>query len=66
MTQHFLTIPQLAKLLGVSYAAAYAHVDRGHVPAIRFGNVWVIANSDAEHFIKNRRPAGRPKKAAAQ
>jgi len=39
-----ITIPQLAKLLGVSRIAIYRKVKKGLIPANKVGNIYVISD----------------------
>jgi len=38
----YMTIPQLAKLLGVSRITVYKKVKKGDIPALRIGRVYAI------------------------
>lgn len=40
-----ITIPQLAKLLGVSRIAIYKKVKKGLIPAKKAGNIYIISDS---------------------
>lgn len=40
----FITIPELAKLLGVSRIAVYHRVKKGQIPAIKIGRTYVITD----------------------
>ncbi len=66
MNQKYLTVLQIAELLGLTKQDIHHHIDKGHLKATRFGNVYAILASDFENFKQNRRPVGRPKKASAQ
>ena len=41
----YLTIPQLAKLLGISRIAVYKKVKKGQIEAIKIGRNYVISKS---------------------
>lgn len=40
----YVTIPQLANLLGVSRIAIYRRVKKGKIPAIKIGGTYVISD----------------------
>lgn len=40
-----ITIPQLAKLLGLSRIAIYKKVKKGLIPAKKVGNIYIISDS---------------------
>ena len=40
----YVTIPELAKLLGVSRIAVYNRVKKGQIPAIKIGRTYVITD----------------------
>ena len=42
----YITIPQLAKMLGISNAAVYKKVKSGQIKATRIGKNYVISDSD--------------------
>jgi len=42
----YLTIPELAKLLGVSRIAIYNRVKKGQIPAIKIGRTYVITDQE--------------------
>ena len=43
-TEKYLTIPELAKLLGVSRIAVYRRVKKGQIPATKIGRTYVITD----------------------
>ena len=47
--EKYLTIPELAKLLGVSRIAIYNRVKKGQIPASKIGKTYVIT----DHTIAN-------------
>lgn len=49
--EKFITIPQLAKLLGVSRIAVYARVKKGQIPAFRIGRTYVIADKTINEIV---------------
>jgi excisionase family DNA binding protein len=42
--ERYLTIPELAKLLGVSRIAIYNRVKKGQIPASKIGKTYVITD----------------------
>ena len=40
----YITIPELAKLLGVSRIAIYKRVKKGQIPATKIGRTYVITD----------------------
>ena len=42
--EDYITIPQLAKMLGVSRIAVYKKVKNGQIPARKVGRMYVIAD----------------------
>jgi len=49
--QKYITIPQLAKLLGLSRIEVYRKVRKGQIPAIRIGRNYAISDSDVAHIL---------------
>jgi excisionase family DNA binding protein len=42
MKEEYITIPQLAKLLGISRIAVYKKVKKGEIKAIKIGRIYAI------------------------
>ncbi|HUF98203.1 MAG TPA: helix-turn-helix domain-containing protein [Ilumatobacter sp.] len=51
----WLSIPEVAKRLGVSVRTLYAIVNRGELTAYRFGRVYRIMSADIDKFLDNVR-----------
>lgn len=49
----YLSIPEAAKLLGISRIALYKQVKTGKFPAERAGRSYVIASEEIEHILSN-------------
>jgi len=49
--ENSITIPQLAKLLGVSRIAIYKKVKNGQIPAKKAGKVYIISDSVVEDIL---------------
>ena len=50
-TQNYITIPQLAKLLGVSRIAIYNRVRKGQIPAIKIGRDYAITDQTVAEIL---------------
>lgn len=62
--ERLLTYDQVGKLLGVSSRTVWTFVDRGDLPAVRFGNSVRIDPTDLRAFIE--RSKGGPIHSAAE
>ncbi len=47
----YITIPELAKLLGLSRIEVYRKVRKGQIPAIRIGRNYAISDRDVTHIL---------------
>ena len=47
-----LTVPETAKLLGISRAHAYELIARNELPAVRLGRRLVVARKAIEHLLQ--------------
>ena len=50
----YITIPQLAKLLGISRIAVYKKVKSGQIPAERIGRTYVISDRYMSNILSKR------------
>ena len=50
-TENYLTIPELAKLLGVSRIAIYNRVKKGQIPATKIGRTYVITDETVASIL---------------
>lgn len=50
----FITIPQLAKLLGISRIAVYNQVKGGKIAATRVGRIHVISDQTVREVLRKR------------
>jgi len=57
----YITIPQLAKMLGISRIAVYKKVKSGQIKAMRIGKSYVISDSDIVYILAGKLN-GRDKK----
>jgi excisionase family DNA binding protein len=49
--ERYLTIPELAKLLGVSRIAIYNRVKKGQIPATKIGRTYVITDKTIANIL---------------
>ena len=47
----YLTIPQLAKLMGVTREAVYKRVKKGEIPATRAGRIYIISEPVVQRIL---------------
>jgi excisionase family DNA binding protein len=50
-TEKYITIPELAKLLGVSRIAIYNRVKKGQIPAAKIGRTYVITDKTVADIL---------------
>jgi excisionase family DNA binding protein len=49
--QKYITIPQLAKLLGLSRIEVYRKVRKGQIKAEKIGHLYVITDKEVAHIL---------------
>jgi len=49
--QKYITIPQLAKLLGLSRIEVYRKVRKGQIPAVKIGRNYAISDRDITYIL---------------
>ena len=49
--ERYLTIPELAKLLGVSRIAIYNRVKKGQIPATKIGRTYIITDKTIANIL---------------
>lgn len=59
--ENYITIPELAKLLGISRIAVYKRVKKGLIPAMRIGRDYVITDQTVADIL-GRKVSDRGKK----
>jgi excisionase family DNA binding protein len=65
-TEKYITIPELAKLLGVSRIAIYNRVKKGQIPATKVGRTYVITDKTIATVLGKRvTPKGKERIGAA-
>lgn len=52
--EKYITIPELAKLLGVSRIAIYKRVKKGQIPAVKIGRTYVITDLTIANILGKR------------
>ena len=50
-TKKYITIPELARLLGVSRIAIYTRVKKGQIPASRIGRTYIITDRTIKDIL---------------
>lgn len=60
-TMAYITIPQLAKMLGVSRVTVYRKVKSGEIAAEKVGRNYVIADSEIDNVL-NKKLSSKDKK----
>ena len=50
-TEKYITIPELAKLLGLSRIAIYNRVKKGQIPATKIGGTYVITDETVQKVL---------------
>jgi len=48
----YITVNELAKMLGISRVAVFKRIKKGQIPAERIGRLYVISKRDADKIIK--------------
>jgi excisionase family DNA binding protein len=61
-TEKYITIPELAKLLGVSRIAVYNRVKKGEIPATKIGRTYVITDKTVAEILGRNVTAERKKR----
>ena len=51
VNEKYITIPELAKLLGVSRIAIYNRVKKGQIPATKIGRTYVIKDQTIANIL---------------
>lgn len=60
-TEKYVTVPELAKLLGVSRIAIYKRVKKGQIPATKIGGTYIITDETVADIL-GRKVTDREKK----
>jgi excisionase family DNA binding protein len=60
VNQQYITIPQLAKLLGLSRIEVYRKVRKGQIKAEKIGHMYVIKDKDVTHIL-GKKPSAKDK-----
>lgn len=59
--EKYITVPKLAKLLGISRIAVYKRVKKGQIPATRIGKTYVITDQTVMQIL-GKEPTDKGKK----
>ena len=54
VTRNYITIPELAKLLGISRIAVYKKVKKGQIQAQKIGRNYVISDENVQSVLKKK------------
>jgi len=60
--EKYLSVPEAAKLIGISRVGLYKKIKRGEVKAIRVGRSYAIAVSDMKHLTGKELTADQKRK----
>jgi excisionase family DNA binding protein len=60
--EKYITIPELAKLLGVSRIAIYNRVKKGQIPATKIGRTYVITDKTIANILGKKVTEKRKKR----
>ncbi len=52
--QEYITIPQLAKILGLSRIEVYRKVKKGQIPAVKIGRAYAISDRDITYILGHK------------
>lgn len=52
--KEYITIPQLAEMLGISRTAVYKKVKKGQIAATKVGRVYVISDADVTAILGDK------------
>lgn len=59
-SRRFLSLEEVADLLGVEYQLIYRLVRRGELPSIKLGRIYRIESADLDAFLASRKRASGP------
>ena len=60
VNEKYITIPQLAKLLGLSRIEVYRRVRKGQIKAEQIGRMYVIKDKEVAHIL-GKKPTAKDK-----
>jgi excisionase family DNA binding protein len=61
INEKYITIPELAKLLGVSRIAIYNRVKKGQIPAAKIGKTYIITDQTIASILGKKVTSGGKK-----
>ncbi len=50
----YLTIPQLAKIMGISRVTVYRKVKAGQIPAVKVGHTYIISDAEITKVLSRK------------
>jgi excisionase family DNA binding protein len=60
--ENYMTIPELAELLGISRIAIYKRVKKGQIPATKVGRTYIITDQTIAEILRREVTKGSMKK----
>jgi excisionase family DNA binding protein len=61
MSDHILTVPEMATFFGVTKKTIYAWCQAGQLPAFKIGQEWMVRQSDLQKMISAKLTKTRSK-----
>ena len=58
--KQYITLPELARLLGISHVAVWKRVKKGEIEAQKIGNTYVVADKELA-YILGKKPTAKDK-----
>ena len=49
--KQYITLPELARLLGISHVAVWKRVKKGEIKAEKIGNTYVVADKELAYIL---------------
>ena len=62
MFDDYYTVEDVAEMALLNVSTIRAHIKRGNLTAVKKFNVWLIEPYEANRFVEENRPVGRPRK----
>lgn len=50
----YLSVTELAKMLGISRVAVFKRIKKGQIPAVMIGRSYAVSSEDADDIVQNR------------
>ena len=58
--KQYITLPELARLLGISHVAVWKRVKKGEIKAEKIGSIYVVADKELAYILK-KKPTAKDK-----